>query len=248
MASVDRSNPSPRSTGQRLGKVADWVARDLVEDIAARKLAPGSMLPPEAELVERYGVSRPSIREALRTLEGHGLIRMKPGPGGGPVVTDLGPSDYARTSTFFFHVLGVTLRDLAESRMILDPLFARIAAERRDGEVMERLERFVADEPTEPQERHDAIAFHDALACGTGNPVLDLFAGALQALYIERTHSATTPRDLDASRAHHVAIAEAILRGDGAQAEALMRAHTAALVRDVLERFPDSADEAIAWR
>lgn len=232
----------------RPGKVAEWVARDLVRDIATRRLAPGAMLPPEAELVARYGVSRPSIREAMRILEGHGLVTIKPGPGGGPVVSELDAAAYARTSTFFFHLLGVTLRDLAESRRILDPLFARIAAERQEPEVLHRLEQFVAAAATEPLDRAETIAFHDALACGTGNPILDLFAGALQVLYIERTHSATVPADLEESRRHHVAIAQAILDGDGERAEALMRTHTEALVQDVLDRFPDRADEVIDWR
>jgi GntR family transcriptional repressor for pyruvate dehydrogenase complex len=233
--------------GQRPGKVAEWVARDLVQDIAARKLPPGSKLPPEADLVERYGVSRPSIREALRILEGNGLITMKPGPGGGPVVSDLDAGDYARTSTFFFQVLGVTLRDLAEARRILDPMFARIAAEQRDPEVIARIEQFLAS-PEPFDSREDAIAFHDALACGTGNRVLDLFAGALQVLYIDRTRSATTPGDLEVSRRHHATIAEAIVRGDADEAEHLMRVHTDGLVQDVLDRFPESADEVIDWR
>lgn len=236
-----------RLADQRPGKVADWVARDLVSDIAARKLVPGSKLPPEAELVERYGVSRPSIREALRILEGHGLLTMKPGPGGGPVVSDLDARDYARTSTFFFHVLGVTLRDLAEARRFLDPLFARRAAEQRDPEVIAQIERHLAS-TSEDDTSDQAIAFHDALARGTGNVIVDLFAGALQVLYIERTQSALTPGDLETSRRHHVAIAGAIVAGDGALAEQLMRAHTDELVQDVLDRFPDIADEVIAWR
>jgi DNA-binding FadR family transcriptional regulator len=232
--------------GDRPGKVAEWVARDLVHDIATRRLPPGSKLPSEADLITRYGVSRPSLREALRILEGHGLIVMKPGPGGGPVVSNLDTSDYARTSTFYFHVLGVTLRDLAESRRILDPVFARIAAEQRDPVVIERIERHLAS-LAEADSADEAIAFHDALSCGTGNMILDLFAGALQMLYIERTQSALSPGDLETSRQHHIAIAEAILAGDGDRAESLMRSHTDGLVQDVLDRFPDRVDEVIAW-
>jgi DNA-binding FadR family transcriptional regulator len=237
----------------RVGKVADWVARDIVRDIAERRLAPGTRLPPENELLDRYGVSRPSLREAMRILEDHGLLTMKPGPGGGPVVSDLSAADYARTSTFFFHVLGVTLRDLAEARVFLDPVFARVAAERRDPAVIARIKAFVdtndADAATDGDDwAGAAIAFHDALACATGNTILDLFAGALQVLYIERTQRGLQPGDRAASHETHMAIAHAILAGDAPRAETLMRAHTEQLVRDALERVPTQVDEVVDWR
>jgi DNA-binding FadR family transcriptional regulator len=240
---------------RRGGKVAEWVARDLVREIASRRLPPGTRLPPENELLDQYGVSRPSLREAMRILEELGLVSMKSGPGGGPVVCRLSAAEYARASTFFFHVLGVTLRDLAEARVILDPLFARIAAERQDEAVVAQIRAFLAaarDESVGDDEdkdwSEDALAFHEALTCGTGNAILDLFAGALQVLYVERTQRGLKPADRKQSLAAHIAIAEAVLAGDGDRAEELMRAHTEQLVVDALERVPESVDELVDWR
>jgi DNA-binding FadR family transcriptional regulator len=187
----------------------------------------------------------------MRLLEGHGLVSMKSGPGGGPVVCELTAEQYARTSTFFFHVLGVTLRDLAEARVILDPLFARLAAERRDENVLARIRAFVDAGETDRDSDDwsgDALAFHEALACATGNAILDFFAAALQLLYVERTQRGLQPQDRAHSRATHVAIAEAVLAGDGDRAEELMRSHTQQLVVDALERVPDLVDELLDWR
>ena len=77
-----------RAPRRRAVKVAESVAREILHDIADRQLPPGATLPSEAEMVETFNVARASLREALRILEVYGLIRIKPGPGGGPVVAD----------------------------------------------------------------------------------------------------------------------------------------------------------------
>jgi DNA-binding GntR family transcriptional regulator len=55
-------------------------------------------------MLRRYQVARASLREALRILETHGLIRIKPGPGGGPVVSNGSTADFGRMATLFFQV------------------------------------------------------------------------------------------------------------------------------------------------
>ncbi len=67
-------------------KTAESVARDIVNDIVASGLGEGDVLASEAKMVEQYAVSRESLREGLRLLEAQGLIRIRRGPGGGPVV------------------------------------------------------------------------------------------------------------------------------------------------------------------
>src|SRR3954469_3261027 len=79
--------PRPvREATRRAAKTSELVALDIVRDIVARRLKPGDRLPREAELVEQYGVSRTSLREALRLLEVQGLISIRPGPGMGTLV------------------------------------------------------------------------------------------------------------------------------------------------------------------
>jgi len=81
---------------QRTEKVAESIARQIMQDIRRQKLEPGSMLPAESAMLERFGVGRGSLREALRILEINGLVVLKPGPKGGPVVAAQDPAPSAR--------------------------------------------------------------------------------------------------------------------------------------------------------
>ena len=95
---------------KRGAKVAEALAQEIVHEIVSRKLRPGTLLSSEAQMLEDYGVGRGSLREALRILEVHGLITMKPGRNGGPMVIEVRTRDYGRMSTLFFHLGGVTFR------------------------------------------------------------------------------------------------------------------------------------------
>ena len=79
-------------------------------------------------MVEQYDVSRASLREALRLLEVQGLIRLKPGPGGGPVVGSVKASHLARTATLYFHLDASTYGQLMATQVLLEPLCAQLAA------------------------------------------------------------------------------------------------------------------------
>src|SRR6476661_11165886 len=96
----------------RAEKVAARVARLIVRDIVERDREPGDALEPESLMLERFGVSRASLREALRILETHGLITIKPGPGGGPSVGAVSSRDFGRMATLFFQVLRVDIGEV----------------------------------------------------------------------------------------------------------------------------------------
>ena len=66
-------------------------------------------------MIEEYGVGRAFVREALRILEVQGLISIKAGPGGGPVVAEVSTRDFGRMSTLYFQVGGMTFRELIGS-------------------------------------------------------------------------------------------------------------------------------------
>jgi DNA-binding FadR family transcriptional regulator len=235
---------------RRTTKVAESVAREIVHDIANRRLPPGTRLPPESEALARYGVSRGSLREALRTLEDLGLVTVRPGPLGGPVVSRLTPANFALTSTFYYHVLGVTLRELAEARMALEPMTARMTAERRDPELIARLRGFLerSDNTNDPAWIDEALAFHEELVSNSGNPILDLQVRALQMLYAERVRPETVAEpDRERTINYHTAIAQAIIEGDGEVAEQLTREHLERFVR-ASTRAPEDLEEVVDWR
>src|SRR5215217_5485742 len=114
----------PRAVWKTSEVVAFAVARDIVE----HGLQSGDRLPLEAEMVEQYGVSRESLREALRLLEAQGIVSIRRGPGGGPVVGTASSMNLARTMTLYFQLAGATYEELLEAWRMLEPLGAELAA------------------------------------------------------------------------------------------------------------------------
>src|SRR5215210_6973575 len=108
----DGTSPRPIKRG---AKVAEALAQEIVHEIVSRKLKPGTLLSTESQMIEDYGVGRGSLREALRILEVHGLISMKPGRNGGPVVIEVDTRDYGRMSSLFFRMGGVTFKQLVDA-------------------------------------------------------------------------------------------------------------------------------------
>lgn len=89
----------PTVVGQRrTEKISEVLAREIVRGVA--NLAPGTMLPAEAKLIERYQVGRASLREALHLLEIQGLIIIRPGPGGSPMVAQVDCSHFGRIASW----------------------------------------------------------------------------------------------------------------------------------------------------
>ena len=134
---------SGEGVAERADKISEVLARQIVRDIARNRLEPGVMLPPEAVMLRSLGVGRASLREALRILEVYGLIKIRPGPGGGPIVHAPTSREFARAATFYFNLHRATLRDLLEARRCLDPLVARLAATSTDGAAIARLKESV---------------------------------------------------------------------------------------------------------
>jgi GntR family transcriptional repressor for pyruvate dehydrogenase complex len=229
------------------------VAREILHDIVDRELPAGAKLPSEVEMVENFDVARASLREALRILDIHGLIRIKPGPGGGPVVADIDAADLGRTQTFFFQAAGVTFREVMQARLILEPIMARQAAERDDPDVRVALEAGIAGSQALVDGDDDgylsvANGFHEIVASASGNRVLDLLANSLKQVYLARIRAFIyRPAERQKLLADHDVVAEAILSGDGDGAERLMQEHMEEYVRLFEARFPGFMDERIDW-
>jgi len=237
----------------RSRKTSELVAREIVRDIVEQHLTPGEMLPSEQAMLERYRVGRPALREALRVLEVHGLLRMKPGPGGGPVVGTVTASAFGEMASLFFRLSGTTYRELIEARLELEPMAARLAAVRRNEAGLARLRDVLAAE--EEADVDDDVAytrlatrFHAAIGGASGNRVVDLLGNGLLELYEERLRVPLTPR---AQRrdvwAAHRAIVDAIAAGDGARAEALTRASLDVALHRLDELLPEVLDQVIDW-
>lgn len=245
--------PGDDRFARRSRKTSELVAREIVRDIVEQRLGPGEMLPGEQVMLERYGVGRPALREALRVLEVHGLLRMKPGPGGGPVVGTVTAGAFGEMASLFFRLSGTTYRELIEARLELEPMAARLAALRQDGEGLARLRAVLAEEDAADVD-DDAVytrlatRFHAAIGSASGNRVVDLVGNGLLSLYEDRLRVPLTPRTQRRDvRVAHRAIVEAIAARDGARAEALTRASLDLALARLDQLVPDVLDEVIDW-
>lgn len=238
---------------RRPAKLAEWVARQIARDIAARRLAAGTKLPSEPEVVETFGVSRASVREAFRLLEDHGLITVRTGPGGGPQVSEITPTAFGRSATFAFEALGCTLRELAEVRLAIDPVQVRVAAEAQWPPGLARIKEWIAGDSDSSVDGANWLDrendFHEALISATGNRILDLWAASVHRLYTDRVflHGTYEERDETPMKHHHVDIGEAILRKDGNAAEEAMREHSMYVLEYARRQYPDLLEETLQW-
>ncbi|WP_231743271.1 FadR/GntR family transcriptional regulator [Mycobacterium sp. GA-2829] len=225
------------------GKAARVVAGQIVRDITAEKLA---RLPAESALLTRYGVSRPSLREAMRLLEMYGVITLKPGPGGGAVVNQVASQEFATSTSLYFHLLGLTVGDLLQTRLNLEPLMARMAAQKvKDGGVWQYTE---SDATPDDGSRVQRSEFHLAIAELAGDPILVLFAHALRDITVhaltEDRLRTVTMSDLTVS---HEEIEAAIAAGQPAKAERLMRTHTQDFIELLRMHVPHLLKQVIDW-
>lgn len=133
-------------------KTAELIALRLRSQIVRGVLAPGDVLPAEAVLMDQFGVSRPTLREAFRILEAESLLSVRRGSRGGARVTSPDLAVAARYVGLLLQVEGTTTEDVFEARAVLEPGCARLLALRRTDKDLADL-RAVCDEIERDLER-----------------------------------------------------------------------------------------------
>lgn len=226
--------------------VPDRLSVDLERLILEGELAPGERLPAERDLATHLGVSRVSIREALRELENRGLIDRKPGRG----TIILGPGESMKNADGVIEAFNSTrseLSDIMELRAIVEPPIARITAMRATSRDLAQLEELVkAMEVDVTKERYAELdrAFHQTIAQYTHNPLLALINEhiATQIAPSRASRYQTKARRMASSVAHRK-IYEAIAAGDGDLAEQEARAHVLDISRQIARAARETRTE-----
>lgn len=166
-------------------------ARQIADNIRAAivqgKLKADDRLPTEHELAKRYGVSRPTIREALKRLAAQNLVRSRRGPSGGTFINRLNLQDIAGAlGTDMMLLIGagdISLEQVAEARQEFELMCCRLAVQRRRREHLRAMQEEIARQADPHTSDEDFCAsdvrFHKALAAATGNPILQLNLEAL---------------------------------------------------------------------
>ncbi|PBI89429.1 Pyruvate dehydrogenase complex repressor [Rhodococcus erythropolis] len=122
--------PVQMSAFRRTPKASERLARQLATSIVEGEIEEGARLPHESEMLAQLQVSRATLREALRLLEVWGLVVIRTGPGGGPTVRRPSSGEFAEHLALMLQFQDLTLQDVSDARLALEPMMARLAAER----------------------------------------------------------------------------------------------------------------------
>ncbi|HEX5143741.1 MAG TPA: FCD domain-containing protein [Mycobacterium sp.] len=229
-------------TSLREPKMADRVATVLRKMFIRGEIPVGTMLPPESELMEQFGVSRPTLREAFRVLESESLIQMQRGVRGGARVTSPTKQTLARYAGLILEYEGVTLKDVYDARASLEADMIRKLAVERDPETLAALEaalRPANGEMSDEQSRLALAEFHIAIATLCGNKTLQMVNEMLYHL-IARATRTMRPTGTRAEQAWkrsmkaHAQVVELIEAGDADGAVAFWRSHLERTEKDAL--------------
>jgi DNA-binding FadR family transcriptional regulator len=188
----------------------------------------GTVFGSEAELLDRYGVSRAVLREAVRLLEHHSVARMRRGPGGGLMVQAPDPTASIRSIALYLEYQGLTPADLSVVREAIE--LGAIRALTAGGVTPEVAGRLRAAVERTTEYSGSADAFHNELAELAGNPVLTVFLSVITELWARHTRIAEPPGSVkEEMRQVHAQIVAAVLDGDDGLAQHRMRRHLQAL-------------------
>jgi GntR family transcriptional regulator, transcriptional repressor for pyruvate dehydrogenase complex len=177
MPAVEQGTDRPRFTPARRLRTLDDVSVQLRNAIVTGDIPEGTRLPGERELAERFAVGRPTVREALRSLEALGIVEIRPGRAGGAYAVRPSEATLGSALSTLVSLDGASAQELAEFRLGYEPDTAWWAALRADAEDIAVLERLVGETRTQvelvtgdwtPVTEADA-RWHEALARATRN-------------------------------------------------------------------------------
>ncbi|HXZ39595.1 MAG TPA: FadR/GntR family transcriptional regulator [Terriglobales bacterium] len=223
----------------RRNKVYEEVARQL-ERIILKKLHPGDKLPSERELAENLGVSRSSIRDAIRSLELLGLV--EPRQGAGTVVREISADTLMNPLTNVLRHKMELVGELLDFRKMLEPPLAARAATHASDEELEEMEEILRRQETKLRGGELAIEedseFHYSIAMASGNSVvLKVLDVLMDLLRDTRERSLQLEGRPQKSLAGHRRVLAAIKRRDAEAAKAAMRRHIEDVEEIVLTEF-----------
>lgn len=235
-------------------KTAEAFARQLIRDIVGQGLQTGDKLPAEALMLKEYGVSRESLREGLRLLEVQGLITIRRGPGGGPVVGHLDPASLGRTSTLYYHLAGGTYAELLDAWVVTEIILAERAARNPDRALVKSaMAPFMAGDDAYPEPLTEFVLshthFHGVLASLAMNRVLEMMLQTIGQIVTHHVLGHADPRhDHTTIFEDHRTIAEAVSAGAPVKARQAMEAHINTMI-DVYRKYLGAQlDDFIDWR
>lgn len=228
---------------QRQG-VAEKVVHRILDLVKAGNLKAGDRLPAERKLIEIFGVSRPTLREALRSLSILGVVEMR--HGGGAFITDLQAKSLLAPLDFFFSLSVENIQEAFACRRLIEIEIARLCAQNATPEDIEELEAMLAAQKNVAEDpigfRILDSEFHEKLFEIGGNSILERLALGFYNMALEERRKATaSPLVTRQSIKDHKEIVVAIRARNSEQTAAAMARHLGHIEATTLEAMKDKA-------
>jgi GntR family transcriptional repressor for pyruvate dehydrogenase complex len=219
----------------RSPKTAELVAGTLRRMVVDGQLKDGDFLPNEAELMTHFGVSRPTLREAVRVLESERLVEVRRGSRTGARVRVPGPEIVARPAGLLLELSGATIADVMVARAGIEPMAVRLLTEAATPAAYDELEDMLVRDVRAGWESGRLAEvtgeFHRRMVEMSGNATLTIIAGMLHEITVRHTAFVINERrqvskaDYDKLTRSYRRLITLLRSGDGAAAEAHWRKH-----------------------
>jgi GntR family transcriptional repressor for pyruvate dehydrogenase complex len=227
---------------------AEYVAQLLLERIISADLTPGSSFGTEADLLQMFNVSRPTLREGLRILEAQGVLEMRPGPKGGILVARPGMDVLIHGLSVYLRLHEVPFIAVLKAREVIEPALAAGAAENATDDDIAELQGSV-DRMKGMRDQQMFIeenrVFHSIIARASRNQVMEIFWATISVLATGEQHgiSYTMGNQSHVIEAHQ-AIVDAIRARDARLAANRMDSHVRELELLVQKRYQHLLNQA----
>jgi len=233
MSAARGARRDPKFVGRQVTRPRAQVEEQIKEAILSGQFAQGDKLPPETQLAEQFGVSRPTVREALGALVSAGLIRKVPGVAGGSfvnsVTTESLSQSLGQSVDAILRLGALEIEEIGAVRHVLEIPAASLAADHRSREHLRRLEQVLQrqrsttiDDPDIPA--YD-VEFHTVIGQASGNRLLSAFISALHSTTTPARYLEVTPQVASTTVRQHMALHAAITDRDAQRAGEAMAEH-----------------------
>jgi DNA-binding FadR family transcriptional regulator len=214
-----------------LGRISEVIVEQIRLLMRQGQLKPGDRLPPERELCERFGVSRVTVREALRMLESSGLVEIRVGARGGAFVTAPSSNRVGEGLTDLLSLSVISASDVTEVRMILEVGIVPLVCERATEEDLTELEKICERSQQALRDGNytvdTSLEFHTRVAEATHNPAVSMLVESFRGpilMSLQEAKSAA-PEMGGLGTKEHERFIEAVRGKDADAATRIMREH-----------------------
>jgi DNA-binding FadR family transcriptional regulator len=214
-----------------LGRISEVIVEQIRLLMRQGQLKPGDRLPPERDLCERFGVSRVTVREALRMLESSGLVEIRVGARGGAFVTAPSSNRVGEGLTDLLSLSVISASDVTEVRMILEVGIVPLVCERATEEDLADLEKICEQSKQAVRDGNYtmemSLEFHTRVAAATHNPAVSMLVESFRGPILMSLREAknAAPEMGKVGSQEHERFIGAIRRQDVDAASRIMREH-----------------------